>query len=201
MIRCFLVGAFESFPDRIHDLVRLLTTTPCRLPTHDLFVQSHAWCVSAVAARGGATRIAQAIDEGDIGWWARDGKEVDWALCCLARNLAAEVAVGHHVEAQGAEGEEAEGEEDLMSRIMTPRAWNEEVFEAMAGALSQVMGVNILIVSRSSIVPGSEKTPYSYFLVDSMLGCQGQHRGVPNTCIVLRQPLLLVAAIRGKGFS
>jgi hypothetical protein len=67
--------------------------------------------------------------------------------------LAAEVAVEHHIEVRTLGG--AEGEEDLMSRIMTPRAWNEDVFEAMAGALSQVMGVNILIVSRS------EKAPYT----------------------------------------
>jgi hypothetical protein len=35
MIRCFFMGAFESFPDRIEYLVTLLTTTPCRLPIHD----------------------------------------------------------------------------------------------------------------------------------------------------------------------
>jgi hypothetical protein len=85
MIRCFLMGAFESFPHRIVDLVTLLTTPPCRLPTHDRLATSHAWCVSAVAARGGAARIAQAIAEGDIGWWARGGQEVDWALHVLLR--------------------------------------------------------------------------------------------------------------------
>ena len=93
MIRCFFMGAFESFPDRIQDLVRLLTTTPCRDPNHTMLAKSHAWCVSAVAEGGGADRIYQAIGEGDIGWWARDDGKVDWALCCLARNLVAEVAV------------------------------------------------------------------------------------------------------------
>jgi hypothetical protein len=50
---------------------------------------------------------------------------------------------------------------DLMTRIMTPRAWNDgddglgDIFECLAGALSQVMVVNVLIVSRS------EKTPYT----------------------------------------
>jgi hypothetical protein len=58
MIRCFFMGAFESFPHRIGDLVRLLTTTPCRVPNHTKLAKSHAWCVSAVAEGGGADRIS-----------------------------------------------------------------------------------------------------------------------------------------------
>jgi hypothetical protein len=69
MFRCFLMGAFERFLDRIVPLVPLHTSTPCRLPGHDLFVQSHKWCVERVAAWGGAAHISLAIEEGDIGWW------------------------------------------------------------------------------------------------------------------------------------
>jgi hypothetical protein len=160
MIRCFFMGAFESFPDRIHDLVRLLTTTPCRDPNHTMLAKSHAWCVSAVAEGGGADRIYQAIGEGDIGWWARDDGKVDWALCCLARNLAAEVAVEKYLMVR----EQDPGPEetlDLMTRFMTPRAWTDgddgdgDMFDCLAGALSQVMVINVLIVSRS------EKPPYA----------------------------------------
>jgi hypothetical protein len=113
-----------------------------------------------VAEGGGADRISKAIGEGDIGWWARDDGKVDWALCCLARNLAAEVAVEKYLMVR----EEDPGPEeklDLMTRFMTPRAWNDgddgdgDIFDGLAGALSQVMVVNVLIVSRS------EKPPYA----------------------------------------
>ena len=109
--------------------------------------------VAAVAKGGGADRIAEAIEEGDIGWWGRGGQEMDWALCCLARNLAAEVAVTLHMDTLVG----AEGEENFMSLVMTPRAWNEDVFDSMAGALSQVMEINVLIVRRAG------KSPYTFW--------------------------------------
>jgi hypothetical protein len=91
--------------------------------------------------------IAEAIGEGDIGWWARDGEQVDWALCCLARKLVAEGAVEDYCRLVD---QDAEEKLDLMTRIMTPRAWiNGYVFDSLPEALARVMGVNVLVVSRS----------------------------------------------------
>jgi hypothetical protein len=83
---------------------------------HDRLAKSHTWCVKTVADGGGATRIAQAIGEGDIGWWARDDQQVDWALCCLARNLVAEGAIMDFCRLVD---HDAEQKLDLMTRIMT----------------------------------------------------------------------------------
>jgi hypothetical protein len=114
------------------------------------------WCVEAVTARGGATRIAQAIGEGDIGWWARDGQQVDWALCCLARNLVAEKAVMDFLE----HFEDADHDATCLE-IMTPRAWNGAglVFDYLAPALARVMGFNVLVVSLASKSSSSYTTP------------------------------------------
>jgi hypothetical protein len=104
-----------------------------------------------VAAWGVAARISLAIEEGDIGWWGREGEQVDWALCCLARNLVAEEAVNLWC---GQEEADMAITLDLKMRIMTPRAYADaDVFDYLPAALARVMEVNVLVVSRSATAP------------------------------------------------